>query len=122
MNKRTAEAEFRQHRGCIRQRIHRQRAVDFFNILTGPLLLELTDAHLPEHPERLYPPAVNLSMFIEQVLKADGSCQRSVNGRAAQRTAQRFSADPELLSERGVVGAVKKTIRGKSFGNGLADF
>jgi rhodanese-related sulfurtransferase len=28
--------------------------VDFFNVLTGPSLLELTEAHLPEHRERLY--------------------------------------------------------------------
>ena len=56
MNKRTAQSEFQQHRASIRQRVGRQRAVEFFNVLTGPLLLELTEAHLPEHRERLYPP------------------------------------------------------------------
>jgi hypothetical protein len=65
--------------------------VDFFNILTGPQLLELTDAYLPEHRERLYPPTVTLSMFIKQVLEADGSCQKAVNGWAAQRAAEGLS-------------------------------
>jgi hypothetical protein len=63
-------------------------AVDFFNVLTGPLLLELTEAHLPAHRERLYPPTVTLSMFIKQALDEDGSCQRAVNGWAAQRVAE----------------------------------
>lgn len=48
----------------------------------------MTDAHLPEHRERLYPPTVTLSMFIQQVLSEDGSCQRAVNGWAAQCTAE----------------------------------
>jgi hypothetical protein len=26
----------------------------FFNLLTGPELLEVTESHLPEHRERLY--------------------------------------------------------------------
>jgi len=30
--------------------------VDFFNVLTGPELLEQTETHLPEHRGRLYPP------------------------------------------------------------------
>jgi hypothetical protein len=55
MNKSTAQSEFQQHRESIRQGVRRQRAVDFFNVLTGPSLLELTEAHLPEHRERLYP-------------------------------------------------------------------
>jgi hypothetical protein len=62
--------------------------VDFFNLLTGPLLLELTEEFLPAHRERLYPPTVALSMFIQQVLAEDGSCQRAVNGWAAQRVAE----------------------------------
>jgi hypothetical protein len=91
MNKRNAHTEFQQHRESIRQGVHRQRTVDFFNVLTGPLLLELTEAHLPEHRERLYPPTVTLSMFIKQVLEADGSCQKAVNGWAAQRAAEGLS-------------------------------
>ena len=93
MNKRTAQSEFQQHRESIRQGVRRQRAVDFFNVLTGPLLLELTEAHLPAHRERLYPPTVTLSMFIKQVLEADGSCKRAVNGWAAQRAAEGFSSN-----------------------------
>jgi hypothetical protein len=62
--------------------------VDFFNMLTGPQLLELTESHLPEHRERLYPPTVTLSLFLEQCLSADGSCQQAVNGWLAQRVAE----------------------------------
>ena len=93
MNKRTAQSEFQQHRESIRQGVRRQRAVDFFNVLTGPLLVELPEAHLPAHRERLYPPTVTLSMFIKQVLEADGSCQRAVNRWAAQRAAEGFSSN-----------------------------
>jgi hypothetical protein len=59
--------------------------VEFFNVLTSAQLLETTEALLPEHRERLYPPTVTLSMFMRQVLEADGSCQKAVNGWAAQR-------------------------------------
>jgi hypothetical protein len=34
-------------------------AVEFFNILTSPELLATTEALLPEHRERLYPPTVD---------------------------------------------------------------
>jgi hypothetical protein len=61
--------------------------VEFFNVLTSPELLATTEALLPEHRERLYPPTVALSMFMRQVLEADGSCQKAVNGWAAQRAA-----------------------------------
>jgi len=67
--------------------------VDFFNVLTGPKLLDLTEGLLPEHHrERLYPPTVALSMFIKQSLDEDGSCQRAVDGWAAQRAAEGLSA------------------------------
>jgi hypothetical protein len=65
--------------------------VEFFNVLTSPALLETTEALLPEHRERLYPPTVALSMFMRQVLEADGSCQKAVNGWAAQRAADGLS-------------------------------
>jgi len=61
--------------------------MEFFNVLTGPELFELTEAALPEHRERLYPPTVTLSMFVRQALAADPSCQRAVNGWAASRAA-----------------------------------
>jgi hypothetical protein len=65
--------------------------VDFFNLLTGPELLEMTEAHLPEHRERLYPPTVALSMFIKQSLAPDRSCQRAVDAWAGQRAAEGLS-------------------------------
>jgi hypothetical protein len=49
-----------QHRNRIDQHIRQIGAVDFFNLLTGPELLEMTEKHLPEHRERLYPPTVAL--------------------------------------------------------------
>ncbi len=42
MNKRNTGSGFQQHRENIREGLRRQRTVDFFNVLTGPLLLELT--------------------------------------------------------------------------------
>jgi hypothetical protein len=91
MNKRNAQPGFQQHREKVRQCVRDRPAVDFFNMLTGPLLLEVTEAHLPEHRERLYPPTVVLSMFIRQALEADGSCQKAVNAWAAQRAADGLS-------------------------------
>ena len=82
----------RQQQHRIRNRVRGSVAVDFFNVLTSPQLLELTDAALPEHRERLYPPTVTLSMFLRQALAADPSCQRAVNGWAASRAAEGLSA------------------------------
>jgi hypothetical protein len=92
MSKRRVPSQFQQHRDSISQRVRKHSAVDFFNVLTGPELLELTETHLPAHRERLYPPTVTLSMFIQQSLAEDGSCQRAVNGWAAQRVAEGLSA------------------------------
>ncbi len=91
MYKNRIRSNFQQHQRHIRRRVREHNAVDFFNALTGPQLLELTEAHLPAHRERLYPPTVALSMFIRQSLEADGSCQRAVNGWAAQRLAEGLS-------------------------------
>ena len=63
------------------------KAVEYFNVLTSPEMLETTERLMPEHRERLYPPTVALSMFMRQVLDADHSCQKAVNGWAAQRVA-----------------------------------
>ena len=73
---RKALSQMHQHRSRIQRRAKSTRAVEFFNILTSPQLLETTEALLPEHRERLYPPTVTLSMFLRQTLEADGSCQR----------------------------------------------
>jgi hypothetical protein len=62
-------------------------------VLTGPELLELTEAHLPEHRERLYPPTVTLSMFMMQALNEDGSCRKVVNAWAVRREAEGLIAN-----------------------------
>lgn len=57
----------------------------FFNLLTGPQLLDGVEEMLPAHRERLFPPTETLSMFLAQVLSADGSCQQAVNDAAIKR-------------------------------------
>jgi hypothetical protein len=88
---RNARNVFHQRRNGIGRRARATEAVEFFNVLTSPELLETTEALLPEHRERLYPPTVTLSMFMRQALEADGSCQKAVNGWAAQRAADGLS-------------------------------
>jgi len=84
---RNAQNGVHQRQSSIARRAKATQAVEFFNVLTSPQLLETTESVLPEHRERLYPPTVALSMFMRQVLEADGSCQKAVNGWAAQRAA-----------------------------------
>ena len=84
---RNARSALHQRRSSIGRRARATQTVEFFNVLTSPELLATTEALLPEHRERLYPPTVALSMFMRQVLEADGSCQKAVNGWAAQRAA-----------------------------------
>ena len=91
MRERNAKFHAKQHRQQISRRARRVDAVGFFNLLTGPELLEVTESYLPEHRERLYPPTVALSMFMRQALDADGSCQKAVNGWAAQRRTEGLS-------------------------------
>jgi hypothetical protein len=62
--------------------------VEFFNVLTGPELLELTEAHLPEHRA-----AVSADGGVVDVHDEDGSCQKVVNGWAARREAEGLSAN-----------------------------
>lgn len=88
---RNAQSVLHQRCSSIGRRARSTQAVEFFNVLTSPELLETTEALLPEHRERLYPPTVALSMFMRQVLEADGSCQKAVNGWAAQRAADGLS-------------------------------
>ena len=88
MSNRNAEFESHQHVKRVSRHVCEIEAVDFFNLLTGPALLEMTDSYLPEHRERLYPPTVTLSMFMMQALNEDSSCQKAVAGWAAQRTAE----------------------------------
>jgi hypothetical protein len=56
-----------------------------FNLLTGPQLLDRVEALLPEHRERLFAPTETLSMFLAQVLSADGSCQQAVDEAMVKR-------------------------------------
>ena len=82
-------ARNRQHQQRKRSE-RRARSTDsmaFFNVLTSEALLEATEALSPPHRERLYPPTVTLSMFMQQALDADSSCQKAVNGWAVQRVA-----------------------------------
>jgi hypothetical protein len=73
----------RQQRDDIHRQSTRTGAVDLFNLLTGPELLEMTETYQPEHRERLYPPTVTLSMFMKPVLEGDRSCQRAVAAEVA---------------------------------------
>ena len=57
----------------------------FFNLLTGPQLLDKVESLLPEHREREFPPTETLSMFLAQALSADGSCREVVNDAAVKR-------------------------------------
>jgi hypothetical protein len=49
LRSRNGEHYYQQHRRSIHQRLRQTEAVDFFNILAGPDLLDKTDACLPEH-------------------------------------------------------------------------
>jgi hypothetical protein len=91
LSDRNAEFHSQQHAKHINRNVRAVEAVDFFNLLTGPELLEMTDSLLPEHRERLYPPTLALSMFMGQVLSEDGSCQKAVDSWAAQRAADGLS-------------------------------
>ena len=93
MRDRRAEFESQQHRNRIVRHARGADALEFFNVLTGPELLELVEAHLPKHRERLYPPTVALSMFMMQALSEDDSCQKVVNAWAARRLAEGLSAN-----------------------------
>ena len=89
---RNARSDLHQRRSRIARRSGSTEAVEFFNVLTSPELLETTEALLPVHRERLYPPTTTLSIFIRQTLDADASCQKAVNGWAAQRAADGLRA------------------------------
>ena len=69
----------------IRRRAEQSDAYTFFNLLTGPELLDRVESLLPEHRERLFPPTEALSMFLSQALSMDRSCQRAVNDASVKR-------------------------------------
>jgi hypothetical protein len=68
-----------QHQRNVAGQVQKTDANHFFNLLTSSQLLDLVEEELPEHREREYPPTVALSMFLGQVMSADGSCQNAVN-------------------------------------------
>lgn len=82
---RNAQSRQRQTRERVQQRMRSTQSLEYFNILTSPQLLAVTEACLPAHRERLYPPTVTLSMFMRQALESDASCQKAVNAWAVQR-------------------------------------
>jgi hypothetical protein len=71
----------------VREQVRHSDACAFFNLLTGPDLLDEVESLLPPHRERLFPPTETLSMFLAQALNADRSCQKAVNDTAVHRTA-----------------------------------
>lgn len=72
----------------ISRHVSNSDSYEFFNLLTGPELLDQVEAQLPEHRERLFPPTETLSMFLAQALSADRSCQQAVNAVAIKRLTQ----------------------------------
>ena len=66
----------------IREHARDSDAYAFFDLLTGPELLEEVESLLPQHRERLFPPTETLSMFLAQALSADRSCPKAVNDTA----------------------------------------
>lgn len=88
MRHRSRSARGQQRGRNIRRKAVRLQAVDFFNVLMGAELLEVTEAYLPDYRERLYSPTETLSMFLKQVIEEDRSCQKAVNAWAAQRAAE----------------------------------
>jgi hypothetical protein len=79
------------HRSVLEQQKRVQRRAEesdsyaFFNLLTGPQLLDVVEEWLPSHRERLFPPTETLSMFLAQVLSPDGSCREAVNDAVMKR-------------------------------------
>ena len=85
MHRKSKACERQQQR--VRERARHSNACAFFNLLTGPALLDEVESVLPPHRERLFPPTETLSMFLAQALNADRSCQKAVNDTAVHRAA-----------------------------------
>lgn len=77
----------RHQQGRISQHARSIHSYDFFNLLTGPELLERVEQEAPPHRERLYTPMNTLSLFMAQALSPDPSCQYTVNRHAVERVA-----------------------------------
>lgn len=72
----------------IGRRLEQIDSMDFFNLITGPELLETLESLLPEYRERKFAPTVTLAMFLGQVLRADSSCRNAVNEAIINRLLQ----------------------------------
>jgi hypothetical protein len=83
---RNARTVLNQRRTAIARRSQATQAVEFFNVLTSPELLQTTQALFPKHRERLYPPTVVLSMFMRQALEADSSCYSHRESKCSHQT------------------------------------
>jgi hypothetical protein len=81
---RSAAFHSQQHQCRIEGWAERLEVADFFIALTGPELLEKTEAPLLEHREREYPPTVALAMFLKQALSLHRSYQRVVDRSIAE--------------------------------------
>jgi hypothetical protein len=57
-------------------------------LLTGEQLESMIRQHCPDHRNRIYPPLTTVSLFLEQVLGADHSCQDTVSRGLSSRVAQ----------------------------------
>jgi Transposase DDE domain len=79
LSHRNAEFVSQQQAREICRRAKQVDSMDFFNLITGPELLDALETLLPEYRERRFPPTVTLAMFLGQVLRADSSCQNAVN-------------------------------------------
>ena len=53
----------------IRNHVENGDSYEFFNLLTGPEMLEQVESLLPEHRERLFPPTEVLSMYLAQAMR-----------------------------------------------------
>ena len=92
MSNRNAEFVSQQQVRQIGRRVQQVDSMDFFNLITGPQLLERLEALLPEYRERKFSPTVTLAMFLGQALRADGSCQNAVNEAIINQLLQGVSA------------------------------
>jgi len=69
----------------LQQHAANNDSYSFFNLLTGPELLDTVESLLPDHRERLFPPTETLAMFLAQAMSADRSCQNAVNDASIKR-------------------------------------
>ena len=66
----------------VLERADNTDASGFFNLPTGPELLDRAAALQPEHRARVFPPLTTLAMFLSQALLADGSGRQAINDTA----------------------------------------